>query len=523
MKLAIVHYHLNRGGVTRVIENQLHALDRVLNDGEPHQALVLFGGRSEGWPSRLADRLQQIRLRLVPLPELEYDSERTGLADNLQSRLLEALQQAGFAPDETVVHVHNHSVGKSAALPRAVWDLAARGYGLLLQIHDFAEDQRAGNFRLLAETAHGSPDWHGRLYPQVSHVHFAALNGRDRGVLQAAGTAAERLHFLPNPVLPVEGLPDRPSARAKLHDLFSVPADARFVVYPVRGIRRKNVGEAVLHSLLAPDGTFVGLTLPPLNPAEQPRYEQWKALAQHWQPPFRFDVGAGGGLSFAENLAASDAILTTSVAEGFGMVYLESWLADRPLMGRDLPEITRDFTEAGLDLAGLSDRLGIPAGWIDRSLLKEVILSAYRTALATYHRPAPPDLPDRVDARLRSETIDFGDLDEAFQAAVIERVVHQPSARDELLAANPWIRANARVKPLERPGRTACLDTESFVQSNAEVVRREFSLEPGGMRLAAVYGAILNSPRGREIQPLARPGAILDRFLEFDRFRLLRN
>ena len=37
----------------------------------------------------------------------------------------------------------------------------------------------------------------------------------------------------------------------------------------------------------------------------------------------------------------------TSLAEGFGMVFLESWLAECPLLGRDLPEITRDFVEAG--------------------------------------------------------------------------------------------------------------------------------------------------------------------------------
>jgi len=523
MKLAIVHYHLNRGGVTRVIENQLLALDRVLDDGEPHQALVFFGGRSEGWPSQLADRLQRIRLRLVPLSELDYDSERTGSADNLELRLLEALQEAGFAPDETVVHVHNHSVGKNAELPRAVWNLAARGYGLLLQIHDFAEDQRPGNFRLLMETAHGLPDWHGRLYPQAANVHFAVLNGRDRCVLQAAGAAAERLHFLPNPVLPVEGLPDRPSVRAKLHDLFSVPADARFVVYPVRGIRRKNVGEAVLHSLLAPEGTFVGLTLPPLNPAEQTRFEQWKESARRWQPPFRFDVGAPGGLSFAENLAASDAILTTSIAEGFGMVFLESWLADRMMMGRDLPEITRDFVEAGLDLGGLSNRLEIPADWVDLSRLRAAILDAYRTTLAAYGRPASSDLSEQADARLRSETIDFGDLDESFQAAVIERVVCQPPTRGELLAANPWIEGKARAKRLARQSFTACSHTEELVQSNAEIVRREFSLEPSGTRLIAVYDAILNSPRSHEILPLARPGAMLDRFLKFDRFRLLRN
>ena len=48
-------------------------------------------------------------------------------------------------------------------------------------------------------------------------------------------------------------------------------------------------------------------------------------------------MGAPGGLEFFENLAAADAVATTSLAEGFGMVFLEAWLAGRPLVGRDLP------------------------------------------------------------------------------------------------------------------------------------------------------------------------------------------
>jgi hypothetical protein len=508
MKLAIGHYHLNRGGVTRVIENQLLALDSALDDHGPHEALILYGGRCEGWPSDLADRLQRIRLRQQPLPELDYDSEQASLTGGLATRLVETLQGAGFSPSETIVHIHNHSIGKNAALPGAVWNLAQRGYGLLLQVHDFAEDQRPGNFRLLADAGTSLADWHGRLYPQTPNVHFAVLNGRDRGALHSVGIPPEQLHFLPNPVFPFETLPDRGATRAKLNDRFAVPRDARFLLYPVRGIRRKNLGEALLHSLLAPNGTYVGLTLRPLNPAEQTHYDEWKAAAQRWQLPFRFEVGAPGGLSFAENLAAADAILTTSVAEGFGMVYLESWLADRPLAGRDLPEITRDFTEAGVDLSRLSSRLEVPADWIDLSRLRKTLLDAFRATIAAYERPESPELPAQIDARLAGDTLDFGDLDESFQAAVIDRVASEPSARQELLTLNGWI---------------AEVDDGELVRSNADVVRREFSLRPSGSRLAAVYDSVLNSPRRKDICPLDQPGSILDRFLDFDRFRLLRS
>ena len=100
--------------------------------------------------------------------------------------------------------------------------------------------------------------------------------------------------------------------------------------------------------------------------------------------PCRFEVGAPGALTFMENLAAADAILTTSLAEGFGMVMLESWLAGRPLLGRDLPEITPDFVRRGLRLDWLRPRLLVPMEWIGRDRFHRAVVEAYRQTLESY-------------------------------------------------------------------------------------------------------------------------------------------
>ena len=149
-----------------------------------------------------------------------------------------------------MLHVHNHSLGKNRALPRVVPRLAASGYGMLLQIHDFAEDFRPENYRNLGRPA---PEM---LYPQASNVHYAVLNGRDRAILAAAGADPARLHLLPNPVLDVNRLPERSAARVKLHERFGVAPGDRYLLYPVRCIRRKNVGEALLlrRAVAAGDG-----------------------------------------------------------------------------------------------------------------------------------------------------------------------------------------------------------------------------------------------------------------------------
>jgi hypothetical protein len=396
--------------------------------------------------------------------------------------------------------------------------LAERGYPVLLHIHDFVEDLRPANFRHLCEGLGGgapTPAWHGSLYPQSSHLHYAVLNGRDRRILEAAGTEGRRLHLLPNPVLELDGLPPPAEARHRLAEEFAVSPEDRFILYPVRGIRRKNLGEALLYGKLAPPGSVVGLTLPPLSPGEQPVYARWKEVADELELPCRFDVGAEGGLTFQENLAASDLILTTSVAEGFGMAYLESWLAGRMLVGRDLPEITADFRRAGVRLDSVHPRLQIPVRWVGDGLLRQAIQEAYRATLAAYERPLPPNLSEALDAKTAGGLADFGDLDERLQEGVLQRVCQSERDRREVLKRNPWI------EPAFCPADAE--HVSALVRQNSEAINRHFSLDRSGRRLLKTYRQVADSPRDKGAKPLEHADRILDSFLRLERFRLIRS
>ncbi|MEM9659219.1 MAG: hypothetical protein AAF961_12750, partial [Planctomycetota bacterium] len=50
MQLVVLHHHLNRGGVTRVIQNHLLALAALPVDRRPERVVLIYGGRREGWP-----------------------------------------------------------------------------------------------------------------------------------------------------------------------------------------------------------------------------------------------------------------------------------------------------------------------------------------------------------------------------------------------------------------------------------------------------------------------------------------
>ncbi len=514
MNLAILHYHLNRGGVTRVIENQLRALDAVLNPDAPWRVALVYGGRAEGFDDRLADSLQNIRLYRHPVDSLDYDEQRSGAT--LDEDLSTLFRQIGFAPEETVLHVHNHTLGKNVLLPGALSRLAMAGYPLVLQIHDFPEDFRPTNYRHLRESLKIDDEARlaALLYPQAEHIHYAVLNGRDWLILRRAGLADEQLHRLPNPVPVMDDLPSKADARRRLSERFGVSPDERFLLYPVRGIRRKNLGEALLWAAMAPPDTVIGLTLPPLNPAEVPIYGDGKRTAAKWDLRCRFELGAPGALSFAENLAAADAILTTSLAEGFGMVFLESWLAGKPLMGRDLPEITCDFAEQDVRQPWLEPRLKVPVDWVGADEFRQVMLQSYRRTLEAYGRTEPDDLLERLRAKTDGPLVDFGDLDETLQRKVLGMVARNRARRHEALRHNRWLR---RALFLPEPA------ASDAVRHNRQAIAKHFSAVPSGRRLLDLYRRAAASPRETSLRALPRPERILAKFLDFGRFRPIRS
>lgn len=528
MQIAIVHFHLNRGGVTQVIANHLRALNTAMSAGERARVLVLYGGRREGWSDDVVEQCPHLDITLVEVASLEYDGRLADATsagsggESLAADILSALTAHDFSPGETLLHIHNHSIGKKWALPAAVRALAKRGIRQLLQVHDFAEDFRPELYEhLVGPLAGDEPDRLPELlYPQAEQIHYGVLNGRDREVLSTAGVATSHLHWLPNPVAEFESLPSREEARQALAERFGVGPDDSLLLYPVRGIRRKNLGEILLLSAAADGLATFATTLAPLNPLEKATHDEWVELAAELELPCLFGTGEEGGLSFAENLAAADAIVTTSVAEGFGMVFLEAWLAGRPLLGRNLSDITADFVEHGLQYEDLYERISIPIEWIGEEAFRVSLAQSFEAALEQYGRA--DQLEERFDEHydelidfgtLGQGTVDFASLTVELQRQVIVMVAQSASHRDELLQTNRGLQraflANAQ----------ACSDE---ISHNASVIRENYSLEVFGKRLRQLYENILAGLSDGEVAGPASGEKILDTFLDVRRFRPLR-
>ncbi len=481
MRIALVHYHLQAGGVTRIIENTVKSLA-----GHDVSTVVLTGKKPEPWWT--AD------YRVIPGLQYELDRPPVSSAELASMMEAEAKEALGGLPD--IWHVHNHSLGKNLALPGALVKLAAKGYHLLLHIHDFAEDGRPNNYHLMLEhLASGNHlKMYRQLYPLAEHIHYGVINKRDYNFLSKAGVDPLCLHRLPNPVR----LSDVDFEKHKTEgrpDLW---------LYPTRAIRRKNIGEFLLWTALYCCDNVFATTLGPENPKEKPRYNAWKRFAKELDLPVEFELSNSSGKSFPELLQMSKGLLTTSVKEGFGLAFLEPWLVGRPVCGRDLPEITNEFREEGIKLNQLYKRLDVPVDWLNRGRIMDRVWAGFIRMLESYGRLPTAGAYDRLfQSMIQDNRVDFGCLDEELQEKIIRRAAASPGQRSEII-----------------PTSLLCLDNyEQELTGNKDLLIKRYSLEKYGKRLFGVYQK-LEACRYTNLDVLDG-NVLLDRFLEPERLTLL--
>jgi FMN phosphatase YigB (HAD superfamily) len=409
MRVAIVHYHLAPGGVTRVIESASQVLT---NAGVRH--VILTGDNVAG-------------LGYLTIPGKLTAGELLAILRATATRAL------GAAPD--IWHFHNHSLGKNALLPEIIARFAAEGERLVLQIHDLAEDGRPANHPLIADFP--------TLYPFSPRIHYAFLNSRDLRTFTEAGLPSENTTLLPNPI---------PLPSASLRDLGAPAANSSsptILFAPIRGIRRKNLGELVFLAALAPPQTWFAISRAPLNPDALPVHDHWRKFAASQHLPVEFDVtgrlapAAGATSSFESWVENATHFVTTSVAEGFGMPFLEAAVHGKPLLGRNLPHLTAEHTRHGIRTGHLYDRLLVPVSWIDPKLLRDHLTVDLERTCRAYRRRLSRELIDSTLARLvRGDWLDFGNLPEPLQQGIIERFRSDPAHR-----AVPLVEIDGTTRP----------------------------------------------------------------------------
>lgn len=353
LKLVIVHHHFRPGGVRRVIELAAPALvagwQPRMND------ILLVGGErpDAAWLRSFRRGLPGCPVRCAIEPALGYWSEQHARRPAKSRALAEAhLAHVldGATAGDTLVWAHNPGLGRNLLLAQALTKAcAARGVPLVFHHHDWWFDNRwtrwpemrRTGFRSLAAVA-------AAILPRERCIRHAAINRADARVLTRH--FGPQAGWIPNLAGREPALPPGEIARARRWLAGELAGRAPVWLVPCRLLRRKNIAEALLLTRwLRPDAWLV-TTGGVSSAEEQPYAEALTQAARRRGWRLRLGLLAGGESAkprLPALVAASEALLLTSLQEGFGLPYLEAAAAGRPLIARMLPGIAPDLARFG--------------------------------------------------------------------------------------------------------------------------------------------------------------------------------
>ena len=422
MEIVIAHSHLNPGGVTRIIESQLESL-------AGNQVSVLVGDIPAN-EKKISKKAKVILVKGLNYLEHRKYNDKEALV--LLHQTHAAIKRQ--VPAKAILHFHNLNLGKNPIVTYAVYLLAKEGYFIFNHAHDFAED-RPKNLEFLKEIL--SDIFLQRieevLYPKLPNYHYAVLNSFDYKRLLSYGIEKDRIEWLPNPVtFPISTEhANKVNSKTEICKQLKLSTKKLLVTYPVRVIKRKNIGEFILLAAIFKNEANFVVTQPPKNPKEIELYKKWVTFCQTKNIKIIFE--AGTKVNFEQLLAGSDFCITTSYKEGFGMVYLEPWLINTPVAGRDIDFITKDFIDDGLEF---------------QALYKELKINDYT---------------------------DFKDLDMKQQMNIISSLVENKINRHDVLIQNPAVANMLSAIPKET------------IEKNKSIIKKNYSPEEYGIKLQNRY------------------------------------
>ena len=453
MKIVLVHYHLRSGGVTQVVFHQASALREAGED------VLILSGEQPPLPENWAG------IPITVVPDLHYDrfrppestpadtTSRKAASEKLAHSIEDAIRTHWPGSRADLIHVHNPLIRKNSLLIGALKKIT-EWVPLLLQNHDLAEDFR--------------PDVYiDEEYPE--NCHYGVINSRDYDFLLKAGLTQQGLQLLPNEVRKL-------TITQGLHK--------NKFVYPVRGIRRKNIGEALFLSIFtgsdsaAPE-TIIAITQPPTTEQDMPIYNHWKETAAKLRLPVEFEAGLAS--SFADVMGSAKAVITTSVKEGFGFSFLEPWTASLAVAGRRIDYVCRDFENAGVCMDDLYPSLFIPAEYAEPEKLKEKTADGLKRLYAAFGLSVPSQIPGELDQVFNKNLYDFGIMDEEIQEKIITLAIQDKMVRDQIKKNNPLLEVLADWK-----------NDSALIEANNEAVLSAYSREPILKTILEAYQKVLS-------------------------------
>ncbi len=531
------HYHLAPAGVRVVIENTIDAITHYLKG--KISIFVIASAWAAPRPENLKirferKRMKNVSIKTIDIKELDYDlhkykskEEFLQRANKLKEKIVRQLPLDECNADNPfILHCHGLPLGKNPKLSAAI-KLLAEECGelktplwILNQVHDFAENSRPEMLRNL-QYCTGSRDERFAaeiMYPSNRNIFYATINSRDAENLKMAGINEKRIFFLPNSIDTdfFSAKPITTKKRFKKQIMGAIEeyskknhyffdSKRKILLSPLKCMRRKNNAESILLlkalNYLQDDLQLI-ISLDAHSGPDVNYSNKIKRFIRQEGIPAVIGIGADiistsekrekirgriTKFSLVDLFAISRAVLTTSILEGFGFAFHEGWITGKPVVGRRLPYVCRDFQRNGLKLLHMYKKLFVDVTWIkncEARLLK--IFS--RDVNKLRKKQGMRVLSKKSILREMNKTkfyrangckcIDFKDLSLEMQLEAIKTIFKDEQKIKKFIKMNPVIRRMWRM--LQRK-------PTALVRHNRKVIMKKYSLRAKAKRLRRIF------------------------------------
>ena len=513
MRLVIFHYHFLPGGVTQVVTSSAIA---ALNYLPEIDGITLVSGKKDNTENvvyniktGLNNSVQKKSvIDYMTLPELGYisDMDRYPDTENLKKILLSQLKG-------DLWWIHNYHLGKNPFFTEAILQIAEENpeQKIVLQIHDFPEESRYSNLEALNKYVTRP------LYSVCSNVKYVTINSRDRKYLITAGIPERMIYLLNNPVESLKNKDDT-NYYTKIDKILSKSKpsyikNAPLIIYPVRTIRRKNVLEAGLLAICSTIPVNILPTLPGVSKTEMGYSKIVDSCFEDKLIPGAAQAGIvleSEGITFANIMNAGKIIISSSVQEGFGYLFINSLQWRKPLIARDL-DIVKDFKNLfSAEFSNFYKSVDIPLKEVLRKELK-IKYSEKISGLEKFlNKKIISNLQEQKKQIINKESIDF-----SYLSPLMQRNFLKDLKDDGLL--NETRRLN--IEKLQKIEKMLSINTISF----DETIIKNFSLSNHAKQIDIIISSLKNEITEPCIPKKNINHTIISYFADFPSISLLYN
>jgi hypothetical protein len=272
---------------------------------------------------------------------------------------------------------------------------------------------------------------------------------------------------------------------------FLFDSNQEIILAPLKCMRRKNIAESILLTLLLDKKYQLVVTMDPSGGVDKKYSTKIKKFVKKHKLPVVIGIGDYITSPVADRIIEkgiikffnmhdlfelSHAVITSSLVEGFGFVYHEGWLTDKFVFGRKLPYVTNAFEEAGMDFNHMYIKINIDPKWINLERIKKLYFKKINSLRKGQGYPNLKHDDFELlfkQKKMKDGFIDFGDLDLISQEIFISKL---SKYQKDLIKINPHLDPVLRIM-------------KDVIGRNKKMCKKEYSLPVNAKHLLELFEA----------------------------------